>query len=139
MKFITQISSHSTFHIGYREKYREETVHTKFLGLQIDNNINWKNPIEEMIPKLSGEYSAIRSMVHTSNINTLKSINYAYFHSFVTYGIILWSNSSNSGRIIKMKKQIIRIMADAQPRTSCRSLFKQLEFLEGGVGPSKHN
>jgi len=53
MKFITQNSSHSTLHIGYRQKYTEETVHTKFLGLQIDNHINWKNHIEEMIPKLS--------------------------------------------------------------------------------------
>jgi len=129
MKLITQNSSHSTFHIGYRQKYTEETVHTKFLGLQIDNHINWKNHIEEMIPKLSGECSAIKPMVHTSNINTLKSMNYAYFHSFITYGIILWSNSSNSGRIFTLQKQIIRIMADAQPRTSCRSLFKQLENL----------
>jgi len=51
MKYITQNSSHSTLHIGYRQKYIEETVHTKFLGLQIDNHINWKNHIEEMIPK----------------------------------------------------------------------------------------
>jgi len=48
MKFITQNSSHSTLHIGYREKYIEDTVCTKFLGLQIDNHINWKNHIEEI-------------------------------------------------------------------------------------------
>jgi hypothetical protein len=33
-------SAHSTLHVGYEEKYLEETVDTKFLGLQIDNNIN---------------------------------------------------------------------------------------------------
>ena len=33
MKFITKNSSHSTLHIGYKEKYVEETVNTKFLGL----------------------------------------------------------------------------------------------------------
>jgi hypothetical protein len=54
MKFITKNSSHSTLHIGYKEKYIEETVNTKFLGLQTDNNINWKDHTEEMIPKLSG-------------------------------------------------------------------------------------
>ena len=129
MKYITQNSSHSTLHIGYREKYIEETVCTKFLGLQIDNHINWKNHIEEMIPKLSGECCAIRSIVHTSNINTFKSINYAYFHSFIKCGIFLGGNSSNSGKMFTLQKQIIRIMADGQPRTSCRSLFKQLEIL----------
>ena len=54
MKFITKNSSHSTLQIGYKEKYSEEIVNTKFLGLQIDNHINWKNHIEQMIQKLSG-------------------------------------------------------------------------------------
>jgi len=32
MKFITNNSSHSTLHFGYKEKYIEEAVNTKFLG-----------------------------------------------------------------------------------------------------------
>ena len=50
MKFITNNSSHATQHIGYKEKYRKETVESKFLGLQNDNHLNWKNHIEQMIP-----------------------------------------------------------------------------------------
>jgi len=52
MKFITKNSSHSTVHIGMQEKCVEETVNTKFLGLQIDNHIKWKNYID-MIPELT--------------------------------------------------------------------------------------
>ena len=40
MKLITKNSAHSTLHIAYKEKYIEETMHTKFLGLQIDSHIN---------------------------------------------------------------------------------------------------
>jgi hypothetical protein len=120
MKHVTKNSSHSTLYIGYKEKYIEETVNTKYLGLQIDNHINWKNHTEQMIPKLHGACYAIQSMVHTSNIHTLRSIYYAHFHS---------GNSSNSGKIFTLQKKIIRIMADAQPRTSCRSLFTKLEIL----------
>jgi hypothetical protein len=40
MKFITKNSLHSTLHIGYKEKYTEETVHTQFLDIQIDSHIN---------------------------------------------------------------------------------------------------
>jgi len=29
-------------------------VNTTYLGLPVDNNLNWKNHIEEMIIKLSG-------------------------------------------------------------------------------------
>jgi hypothetical protein len=53
MKFITNNLSLSTLHIGYKEKYIEETVNTKFLDLQVDNHLNWKNHIELMIPKWS--------------------------------------------------------------------------------------
>jgi len=59
IKFITKNLTHSAIHVGYKSKYIEETVHTKFLGLQIDNHINWKSPIEEMIPKLSAARYAI--------------------------------------------------------------------------------
>jgi hypothetical protein len=77
MRFITKISAHSTLLIGYKEKYMNETVNTKFLSLQIDNHINLKNHTEKIIPKLSRACYAVRSMVQISNINTLKSIHYA--------------------------------------------------------------
>jgi len=35
MKFITKNSSHSTLHIGYKEKYIEEAQNTTFLGLKL--------------------------------------------------------------------------------------------------------
>jgi len=129
MKFITKNSSPSTLRIGYKEEYVEETVNTKFLGLQIDKHINWKNHTEQMIPKLSETRYSTRPMVHISNINTLKSIYCAYFHSLIKYGIFFGGTSSNSGKIFTLQKTQFRIMAGAQPRTSCRSIFKQLEVL----------
>jgi hypothetical protein len=98
MKFITNNSSHSTLHIGYKEKYIEETVSTQCLGLQIDNYIHWKNHIEQMIPKLRAVCYAVWPLVYISNINTLKSIYYANFHSIIKYGTIFWGTSYNGGK-----------------------------------------
>jgi hypothetical protein len=53
-KFVSNDLSHCTLHVGYEEKYIEETVNTKFLGLQIDSPLNWKNIFEKMIRKLNG-------------------------------------------------------------------------------------
>jgi hypothetical protein len=86
MKFITNNSPQSALHIGYKEKYIEETVKTKFLGLHIGNHLNWKNHIDQMIPKLSGACYTVRLMFHISNITTLKSIYFTYFHSIIKYG-----------------------------------------------------
>jgi hypothetical protein len=54
VKFTRKNLSHSILHFGYREKYIEEMANRIFHGLQIDNHLNWKNHIEQMIPKLSG-------------------------------------------------------------------------------------
>jgi hypothetical protein len=129
MKFITKNSSHSALHFCYWLTYMKETVNTKFLDLKIDNHIHWKNYIGKMVPELSAVCHVAGRKFHISNINTLKSIYYAYFQSIIRHGTILWGNSSNSGKILTLQKTIVIIMAAAQPRTSCTSLFKQLEIL----------
>jgi hypothetical protein len=68
-------------------------------------------------------------MDHISNITTLKWIDYACFHSIIKYWVIVWGNPSSGGKIFTLQKKIVRIMAGAQPRTSCRNLFKQLQIL----------
>jgi hypothetical protein len=82
-----------------------------------------------MIPKLSGACYTVWLMVHISDTTTLKSVYFAYYHSIIKYGIIFWGNSSSRAKIITLHKKIIRILAGAQPRTSCRSLFKKFEIL----------
>jgi IS1 family transposase len=101
----------------------------KDVGLQIHSHLNWKNHTEQMIPKLSGACYAIRLMVRISNINTFRSIYCVYFHSIIKCESNIWGNSSNSRKIFTLQKKIIKIMAGAQPRTSCRCLLKQSEIL----------
>jgi len=42
-KFVTKSSTHSALWIGYAEKYTEEMVNSKFLGLQSDKHLKRKN------------------------------------------------------------------------------------------------
>lgn len=82
-----------------------ETTTTKFLGLQIDNVLNWKNRIKEITPKLNSACFAIRSMQEIVNINTLQTIYFAYFHSVMSFGIIFWGNSTDSNSIFLLQKE----------------------------------
>ena len=127
IKFIRKNSFHSTLHIGYKEKYIEERVNTDFLCIQIDNHVNWKNHTEQMIPKLNRACYAVRSMVHINNINTLKSIYYAYFHSITKYEIIFGGKFSNSGIFILYRK-VSELWPVHSPEPHV-GLFKQLEIL----------
>jgi len=42
-KSVTRSSTHSALCTGYTEKYTEEMVNSKFLGLQSDKHLKWKN------------------------------------------------------------------------------------------------
>jgi hypothetical protein len=47
----------------------------------------------------------------------------------MTYGIIFWSNLSNSNKIFLLQKKVLRIMAVTQKRESYRKSFKKLHIL----------
>jgi hypothetical protein len=99
MKFLTNISPHFALHSGYKENYIEEIMNIIFFGLLIESHTNWWNVMEEMIPRRSGACYAVRSMVYVRNINNIKSIYFAYFHSVTKYRTIFLGNSTNSGKI----------------------------------------
>jgi hypothetical protein len=71
----------------------------KFIGLQFDNHLNWKNHVDQMVPKLCGAGYVTRSVFHISNTDTSKTIYIAYIHSVMTHGIIFVGNSSYSKQI----------------------------------------
>jgi hypothetical protein len=70
-------------------------VNFKFLGLHIDNHLNWRWHIKRILPKLSTAVYTIRKLSHVLNTDVLKIVYFANFHSVIEYGIIFWGNSSN--------------------------------------------
>jgi hypothetical protein len=52
IKFVTQISQYPLM-IWYNDKYIEEAVNTKSLGLQIGNHLNRRNHIHQLVPELN--------------------------------------------------------------------------------------
>jgi hypothetical protein len=80
MKFATNNKTSINFNIGYDDKTIEEVLTAKFLGLQFDNNLNWKEYIEYITPKLSSACFAIRTVKPLLKVDTLKLVFFAYFH-----------------------------------------------------------
>jgi hypothetical protein len=60
--------------IGYNEMYVKVSVSTKFL----DNQLDWKNYTDQMIPKLCGACYVVRSVCCVTLIHL--GICFAYFY-----------------------------------------------------------
>jgi len=101
----------------------------KFLGLNINNTLNWKSHIEIILPKLSSACFAMRSIKPLVSQQMLKAIYYSHFHMIILYGLMFWGNSPHSARVFRMQKRIIRIMTGSRIRDSCRKLFGHLNIL----------
>jgi hypothetical protein len=118
-----------TFQITHQNRLLIGANNTKFLGLELDKNVNWKNHIQKTLPKLSSACYLIRWMYPSCNLNTLKMIYFAYFHSIMEFGIF-WGVSVESKKVFLQQKRIIRIMTGSPPpRTLCRTLFCILKIL----------
>jgi hypothetical protein len=67
--------------ICYEKIFIKETKNLKFLGKRIDNNLNWKSHVGQMIPKFCATHEAVRIIFHINNTNTLQMIYLAHFLS----------------------------------------------------------
>jgi len=129
MKFTPNMRQNETFQITHQNILLNGTNNTKFLGLELDKNVNWKNHTQKFLPKLSSACYLIRRMYSYCNLNTLMMIYFAYFHSVMEYGIIFWGVSVDSKRIFLQQKRVLRIMMGSSPRATCRMLFCKLKIL----------
>ena len=93
MQFVNKKNSPIDLNIRHGDKKIVNTCTTKFLGLTLKNTLSWKTHIDTIVPKLSSDTFAIRTVKPFLSQDSLQMIYYSYFHSIMTYGIIFWGNS----------------------------------------------
>ena len=71
------------------------TDHVKFLGVLLDETLGWKPHLLELSRKLARSVGIFYKLRHYMYIplDTLKSVYYALFYPFLTYGITVWGYS----------------------------------------------
>jgi len=129
LQFSTKNSQLMDLEVHYENKQITAVNSIKFLGLEIDSTLSWKQHIDSIIPKLNKACFAVRQVKPYMALEALRMIYFSYFHSIVTYGIIFWGNSVHSQYVFKTQKRMIRIIADLGVRDSCRCVFKKLGIL----------
>ena len=74
MKLELNYIQNGSFQFFNKDKVIKEVINTKFLGLETDKNMYWKNHTVHTLTKLSTACCTIRYMHNFSNIKTTKII-----------------------------------------------------------------
>ena len=125
-----KIPSDITIKIGKKPINRVKFI--KFLGVLLDENISWKQHLNELSKKLAricGMFFKIRNFVP---LNTLLCLYNALFLSFMQYGIIVWGSTCITyvDPIFKLQKNIVRAISFEPFRSHSSPIFKDLTILK---------
>ena len=87
---------------------------TKFLGLYLTEDVKWDVHIKHVSNILNKNYYIVKSLktVTHASINTLRSIYFAEFHSHMRYGILFWGGDSQSTKVFKLQKKVVRLICN---------------------------
>ncbi|XP_026329623.1 uncharacterized protein LOC113237398 [Hyposmocoma kahamanoa] len=69
---------------------------SRFLGFTLDSNLNWKCHDDRLCDRLSGAVFALRKLKLVISDSALRQVYFAYFHSLMSYGSLIWGNSTDA-------------------------------------------
>lgn len=129
IQFSTYAAKSNQLAISYRNNNIQEVDKTTFLGIVLDKNLNWKAHVEKVCCKINRFVFALYKLSKTSSQSTVLQAYHGYVASVLTYGLILWGNSTDMQRAFIAQKKCIRAIGGIPPWRSCKPLFKQFKLL----------
>ena len=115
--------------INQIEIKREQAL--KFLGVMIDENLNWKCHTDILLNKISKNVGILYKASKLLNFRCLKNIYFALIHSYINYANIAWASSYKTSltKILLKQKHAVRIIFHKNRLTHTRPLLKELNAL----------
>jgi hypothetical protein len=101
----------------------------KLLGIYLDQKLSWHVHVESVCKRLSRIVYLLKHLKNYISKDYLKSVYFGLFQSVLTYGLILWGNSSSINNFLLLQKKAIRILTNSGFRDHCKPLFIQEHVL----------
>lgn len=107
----------------------DNPTYVKFLGVYLDNKLSWAQHIEYISVKLSRVIYLLRQLMNCVPEKYVRTSYFSFFQSILTYGIILWGNSSSVHDILILQKKAMRVISGATYKAHCKPLFRELKIM----------
>ena len=101
------------------------------MGIKIDKQLNWRVYINEAAIKLNRSNAMLYKVREFASTDTLRSIYYAIFDSYINYSNLVWDQNTNAIKCITiLQKKPLRLM-NFKPRNFHTSpLYLRLNILK---------
>ncbi|CAH2211370.1 jg21981 [Pararge aegeria aegeria] len=102
---------------------------TVFLGITLDSKLQWGPHVNNLSNRLSSAAYAVKKIRHMTDVETARLVYFSYFHSIMSYGILLWGNAADISTIFVLQKRAVRSIYKMGPRESLRDKFKDFKIM----------
>ena len=100
----------------------------KFLGLLINENINWNDHIKSISIKISRAVGILNKLKFYLPQTILLTLYFALIHSHFNNHLLLWGNTCDT--IHKLQKKAVRIISREPQLSHSSPLFKTLKIIQ---------
>ena len=109
----------------------EQVASINFLGVQIDEHLDWKVHIDKVSMKMAKSIGLINKIKSYVSVSTRRTLYCSLVLPYIQYCNIVWANCYHTylDRILKLQKRAVRIIAGADFRDHTKPLFSLFKLL----------
>ena len=119
------------FELSMGDHKIQRTDSYKYLGVMVDDRLNWKLQISKLCSKLSSVCGILSKVRHYLDRNSLMSIYNSLFDSRLRYGMLVWGTASDQSlsKLRVLQNKAVRFITFSSFRTSMAPLYSCLKIL----------
>ena len=104
---------------------------TKFLGVYIDENLNWKKHISILENKIAKNIGIIAKARKYLNDTAMKGLYFAFVHPYLIFGNIAWASGPKATlkKTYSLQKRAVRIISYTPKQDNVLPIFKTKKIL----------
>ena len=96
LSFDPQVSKFESVTLKLHHSKLFESSKIKYIGIILDNKLNWKAHTIELAKKLSCAVGLLYKIRNFCPLSVLRSLYFSIFNSHLSYGLVIWGNVSCS-------------------------------------------
>ena len=110
----------------------DRVKHTKFLGVYIDEKLNWKQHISYLSRKISRGIGIVTKTRRVLNSNALKTLYYSFIYPYFIYCNQVWGCACKTTLypLIILQKRCVRTITRSRKYDHTDPLFSKLNLLK---------